>query len=156
MRLFQQDKKPLSISPAFSLNSFICFSSASDSEVDEFKTPGLTRDRRRRTLKCVKNLRNICYCAFLTRLSMVSLCRPKKVEDAKRDKTELTRTLAERCLAGEFGGIPYRAAQSPEAVELGIRHSMIHHYMNQIDPTTTFDRVADRLRVEHETTQAEK
>ncbi len=68
----------------------------------------------------------------------------------------MTKTLAERCLAGEFGGIPYRAAQSPEAVELGISHCMIHHYMNQIDPTTAFDRVADRLRVEHETTQAEE
>ena len=68
----------------------------------------------------------------------------------------MARTLAERCVAGEFGGVPYRAAQAPEAVEYGISARMIYHHMDQVDPTTAVDRVADRLRVEHEKTQAEE
>jgi hypothetical protein len=77
-------------------------------------------------------------------------------EDAGRDKTNMTRTLAERCVAGEFGGVPYRAAQEPEAVEYGICPKMIYYYMNQIGPEAASARVAERLRAEHETAQAEE
>ena len=61
-----------------------------------------------------------------------------------------------RCVAGEFGGVSYRAAQTPEAVEYGISASMIHYHMDQIDPAAANARVAERLRVEHETAQAEE
>ena len=78
------------------------------------------------------------------------------VEDAGRDKTELARTLAERCVAGEFGGVPYRAAQTSEAVEYGISARNIQYYMDQIDPTAASARVAERLQAEHEATQAKE
>ena len=52
-----------------------------------------------------------------------SVYREKIVEDAGRDKTD------ERCVAGEFGGVPYRAAQAPEAVKYGTSARMIHHHI---------------------------
>ena len=39
--------------------------------------------------------------------------------DAKLDKAAVAKALVERCVAGEFGGIAYRAAQGPKAVRKG-------------------------------------
>ncbi len=88
--------------------------------------------------------------------STPSLYRPKKVEDADKEKTNLARTLAERCVAGEFEGVAYRAVFAPEAVELGINHMHIQYYIDKIDPADAHIRVADRLRLQHETAQAEE
>ena len=78
------------------------------------------------------------------------------VVDSGRDKSNTARTLAERCVAGEFGGVANRAAQAPEALDWGITRSNIQYYMNQIDPEAASARVAERLQAEHETTQAEE
>ena len=76
--------------------------------------------------------------------------------DAGRDKSNVTRTFAERCVAGEFGGVANRAAQAPEALDWGISRSNILYFMNQIDPAAASARVAERLQAKHETTQAKE
>ena len=67
------------------------------------------------------------------------------VVDAGRDKSNATRALAKRCVAGEFGGVSNRAAHAPEALDWGITRSNIQYYVYQIDPEAASARVAERL-----------
>jgi hypothetical protein len=62
--------------------------------------------------------------------------------------------MAERCVAGEFGGSPYRAAAMPECIALGISYQSIEYHMGKINPVESASRVADRARVEAEAAQA--
>jgi hypothetical protein len=63
--------------------------------------------------------------------------------------------MAERCLAGEFGGISWVASQEPECVTLGISHQTIQYHMDRIDPIQASTRAANRARVEIEALAAE-
>ena len=58
--------------------------------------------------------------------------------DATLDKAAVAKALAERFVAGEFGGIAYRASQEPEAISKGVISSHIQYYMNQFDPAACF------------------
>jgi len=51
------------------------------------------------------------------------------------EKSRLVRVMvmAERCLAGDFGGSYYLAAKEPECVELGIMQTNIQYHMDKID-----------------------
>jgi hypothetical protein len=63
--------------------------------------------------------------------------------------------MAERCVAGEFKGSPYRAAAMPECIALGISYQSIEYHMGKINPVESASRVvADRARVEAEAAQA--
>jgi hypothetical protein len=69
-------------------------------------------------------------------------------------KTLLIRRMAERCVAGEFGGSAWRAAAMPECIALRITHQSIEYHMGKINTADSASRVADRARVEAETAQA--
>ena len=45
-------------------------------------------------------------------------------------KNRLVKVMADRCLAGEFGGSYFRAARKPECVALGISHQRIQYHMH--------------------------
>ena len=81
-------------------------------------------------------------------------CRPLKVEDQIVTKNRLVRDIADRCLAGNFGGIAYRAAKEPECVEFGISYQNIQYHMDQKGPLAAVDRAADRARVAAEAVAA--
>ncbi len=49
-------------------------------------------------------------------------------------KNRLVKVMADRCLAGEFGGSYFRAAREPECVALGISHQSIQYHMDQKRP----------------------
>jgi len=68
------------------------------------------------------------------------------VEDPIVTKDRLVRDIADRCLAGNFGGIAYRAAKEPECVEFGISYQLIQYHMDQKHPLAAADRAADRAR----------
>ena len=70
-------------------------------------------------------------------------------------KADLRRTMAERCLAGEFGGSSWVASQEPECVTLGIAYQTIQYHMDRIDPIQASTRAASRARVEIEALAAE-
>ena len=70
------------------------------------------------------------------------------------EKSRLVRVMAERCLAGDFGGSYYLAAKEPECVELGIIHKNIQYHMDKIDQEAAAARAADRARVDSETAAA--
>ena len=70
-------------------------------------------------------------------------------------KADLRRTMAERCLAGEFGGSSWVASQEPECVTLGIAYPTIQYHMDRIDPIQASTRAASRARVEIEALAAE-
>jgi len=63
--------------------------------------------------------------------------------------------LAQRCVAGEFEGVAYRAAQLPEAVELDLNHQLIQYHMDKVDPVAAAARVAERARFENDKSEAE-
>jgi len=76
------------------------------------------------------------------------------VVDPFFEKSRLVRVMAERCLAGDFGGSYYLAAEEPECVELGIIHTNIQHHVDKIDLVAAAARAADRARVDSETAAA--
>jgi len=76
------------------------------------------------------------------------------VVDPIFEKSRLVRAMAERCLAGDFGGSSYLAAKEPECVELGITQPNILYHMDRMDPVAAASRTADRARVTTETAAA--
>jgi hypothetical protein len=98
-------------------------------------------------------IKNIITCPYLQHHCIFRL---KPAAPAKQEKAAVATALALRCVAGEFEGISYRAAQAPEALASGVDRAMIQYYMDKVDPAAAASRVAERLRVEHEATQAEE
>jgi hypothetical protein len=75
--------------------------------------------------------------------------------DAFAAKSSLSLRMAERCVAGEFGGSAWRAAAMPECIALGINYQTIEYHMGKMNPVESACRVAHRARVESEAAQAE-
>jgi hypothetical protein len=67
----------------------------------------------------------------------------------------MAKSLAQRCVEGDFGGIANRASQEPNAVELGVDRQMIQYYMDKFDPVAASTRGAERAQLEHEKSEAE-
>ena len=65
------------------------------------------------------------------------------------------RSMAERCLAGEFDGSARKASRDPECIRLGIDESTIRYHVVRGDPATAAAPVAQRARVAAETAAAE-
>ena len=63
--------------------------------------------------------------------------------------------MAERCIAGEFNGSSFIAAQDPDCVRLGINESSIRYRLVACNPAAAANRAADRARVATETAAAE-
>jgi len=76
------------------------------------------------------------------------------VVDPMFDKSRLVRAMADRCLAGDFGGSSWLAANQSECLELGISQPNIQYHMDRIDPIKAAARAADRARVLTETAVA--
>ena len=74
----------------------------------------------------------------------------------RRLKAALVRSMAERCIAGEFEGSARRASHDPECICLGVSESVIRYHMNKVeDPAAAVVRAAERARVATETADAE-
>ena len=56
------------------------------------------------------------------------------VVDPFVEKSHVVREMADRCLAGEFGGSSWLAAKEPECVALGIIPQNITCHMDKLDP----------------------
>ena len=69
--------------------------------------------------------------------------RPSILEDPVVKKNLVVRDIADRCLAGEFGG-SYRAAKEPECAALGICHQLIQYHMDQKHPLAAAARAGER------------
>ena len=69
-------------------------------------------------------------------------------------KSALKRSMAQRCVAGEFDGSASRAANDPECLRLGIARQAIQYHMDIIDQTATAARDAGRKRVATEAAAA--
>ena len=75
--------------------------------------------------------------------------------EQKRLKGALMRSMAERCVAGEFEGSATRALHDPECIRLGVGECDIRYHMDKIDSATAAARAAERARVATETAAAE-
>ena len=80
--------------------------------------------------------------------------RSKIVVNAFVEKSRLVRVMADRCLAGEFGGSYRLAAKEPECVALCINHQNIQYHMDLKSPSEVSNRAADRARVATEAAAA--
>ena len=69
------------------------------------------------------------------------------VVDPFVEKSHVVREMADRCLAGEFGGSSWLAAKEPECVALGIIPQNITYHMDKLDPVAAAARAGDRARV---------
>jgi len=69
-------------------------------------------------------------------------------------KAALKRSMAARCVAGDFNGSARRAASDPECIALGVGPSAIAYHMNLINPDASLARAADRARVATEAAAA--
>ena len=63
--------------------------------------------------------------------------------------------MAERCIAGEFNGSSFLAAQDPDCVRLGINESSIRRRIVACNPAAAAARAAERARVATATAAAE-
>ena len=77
------------------------------------------------------------------------------VDNAGTEKASLTRSMASRCISGEFGGIAYRAGQDPECLRLGVTAMAIQYHIDRMEPAAAAARAAERARVATETSAAE-
>ena len=102
-----------------------------------------------RTLYVVANQFNPLFLVFFR----PSTCDP--AVEQRRQKAALVRSMAERCVAGEFEGSAKRAAHDPECIRLGIYERTIRYHMDKIDSATGAARAAERARVATETAAAE-
>jgi hypothetical protein len=75
--------------------------------------------------------------------------------ERSREKAALVRSMAERCVAGEFEGSAWRASHNPECIRLGIDESHIRYHMNKVEPAAVAARAAERARVATESAAAE-
>ena len=82
------------------------------------------------------------------RRSVIDLCSPEQ-------KAALVTSMAERCIAGEFNGSSFLAAQDPDCVRLGINESSIRRRIVACNPAAAATRAAERARVATETAAAE-
>ena len=64
-------------------------------------------------------------------------------------KSALHKSMAARCIAGEFDGSASLAAKDPECIALGVARQNIQYYIDQVDPagSLALARAADRGRV---------
>ena len=76
------------------------------------------------------------------------------VSSSKQEKAALVRSMAERCLAGEFDGSAFKASRAPVCIRFGIDESTIRYHINQGDPAAAVARAAHRARVDAETAAA--
>ena len=76
------------------------------------------------------------------------------VVDPFVEKSHVVREMADRCLAGEFGGSSWLAAKEPECVALGIIPQNITYHMDKLDPVAAAARAGDRARVATEAAAA--
>ena len=77
------------------------------------------------------------------------------VDNAGTEKASLTRSMASRCISGEFGGIAYRAGLDPECLRLGVTANAIQYHIDRMEPAAAAARAAERARVATETSAAE-
>ena len=75
--------------------------------------------------------------------------------EQSREKAALVRSMAERCVAGEFEGSARRASHNPDCIRLGIDESTIRYHMNKVEPAAAAARAAERARVATESAAAE-
>ena len=76
--------------------------------------------------------------------------------EQSRKKAAFLRSLAERCVAGEFEGSARRASHDPECIRLGVSESAIRYHMNKVEyPAAVAARAAERARVATESAAAE-
>ena len=69
--------------------------------------------------------------------------RSKSVIEPVQEKSDRRRSLAERCLNGEFGGSAWVTSQQPECIALGVSRQSIQYQMDRIDPVEACIRGAD-------------
>jgi len=62
--------------------------------------------------------------------------------------------MAARCVAGDFNGSAWHAANDPECIALGIDDRNIQYHIDSIDPDASLARAADRARVATEAAAA--
>ena len=62
-------------------------------------------------------------------------------------KAAVVRSMAERCVAGEFEGSARRASFDPDCIRFGIDESHIRYHMNKVEPAAAAARAAERARV---------
>ena len=75
--------------------------------------------------------------------------------ERSRKKAAIVRSMAERCVAGEFEGSARRASFDPDCIRLGIDESHIRYHMNKVEPAAAAARAAERARVATESAAAE-
>ncbi len=73
--------------------------------------------------------------------------------EQSRKKAAIVRSMAERCVAGEFEGSARRASHDPECIRLGVSESAIRYHMNKVEDPAA--RAAERARVATESAAAE-
>jgi len=74
----------------------------------------------------------------------------------RRLKAALVRSMAGRCVAGEFEGSAWIASKNPECIRLGVSESAICYHINKVeDPDAVAARAAERARVATESAAAE-
>jgi hypothetical protein len=86
----------------------------------------------------------LCHFSSKNRGPGPTLFQAINAEDPVVTKNRLVRAIADRCLAGEFGGSYFCVAKEPECVELCIIHSHIKYHMDQKCSLVALDRAADR------------
>ena len=86
-------------------------------------------------------------------MSLLGLFCPVASTTAKSD---LTKAMALRCVAGEFDGSAWHASLTPECLALSVFRCAILYQMDKISPVEAAARRADRARVVAEATEAER
>ena len=74
---------------------------------------------------------------------------------SKEDKAALARSMAYRCVSGEFGGRARKAAKDPECARLGLGECTIRFHRDRIDPAAAAARAAEHSRASAEAEAAE-